>query len=123
MTATPATPVLFCFGLGYSALALAESLTADGWRVTGTCRTLDRQAELARRGITAHIFDRGRPLEDADTVLAGVTHVLSSVPPDSHGDPVLEGYGAALAHLPGLRWLGYLSTTGVYGDRDGGWVD
>ena len=124
MTATATTmPVLFCFGLGYSALALAQSVMADGWRVAGTCRTLERQADLARRGIIAHLFDRGRPLDDPDAVLAGVTHLLNSVPPDSRGDPVLEGYGLTLARLPGLRWLGYLSTTGVYGDRGGDWVD
>jgi nucleoside-diphosphate-sugar epimerase len=52
-----------------------------------------------------------------------VTHVLISVPPDELGDPVFERHGDAIAALPGLAWLGYLSTTGVYGDRDGGWVD
>src|SRR5262249_62242041 len=56
-------------------------------------------------------------------VLARGTHVLNSTPPDSRGDPVLEGYGATLARLPALRWFGYLSTTGVYGDRGGDWVD
>ena len=55
--------------------------------------------------------------------MAGATHVLVSVPPDPTGDPVLDRHGDDIAALPGLAWLGYLSTTGVYGDRGGGWVD
>jgi nucleoside-diphosphate-sugar epimerase len=114
---------LFCFGLGYTALALAEPLRAEGWRIAGTCRTNEQQAALAARGITAHVFERDRPLADPATLFAGVTHILSSVPPDAAGDPVLDVHGADLARLSGLAWAGYLSTTGVYGDRAGGWVD
>jgi nucleoside-diphosphate-sugar epimerase len=124
MTSDTATaPILFCFGLGYTAVALADALMRDGWRVSGTCRTMEAQADLARRGITAHLFDRDRPLADPAAAFAGATHVLNSVPPDGDGDPVLDIHGRALAHLPGLRWFGYLSTTGVYGDRGGDWVD
>jgi nucleoside-diphosphate-sugar epimerase len=119
MTAAPGK--LFCFGLGYSGVALAEALLAEGWTVAGTCRTAEKQAELAGRGIAAQLFERGRPL--AENALDGVTHVLQSVPPDEEGDPVLAMHGAALARLRQLRWLGYLSTTGVYGDRGGDWVD
>jgi nucleoside-diphosphate-sugar epimerase len=119
MTAAPGR--LFCFGLGYSALAFAEALLADGWTVAGTCRTAEKQAGLARRGIAAHLFERGRPL--AEAAFDGITHVLQSVPPDADGDPVLALHGATLAGLQPLRWFGYLSTTGVYGDRGGDWVD
>jgi nucleoside-diphosphate-sugar epimerase len=119
MTAAPGK--LFCFGLGYSALALVETLLAEGWSVAGTCRTADKQAEFARRGIAAYLFERGRPL--AAPVLDGVTHVLQSIPPDDEGDPVLAMHGAVLACVQQLRWFGYLSTTGVYGDRGGDWVD
>jgi nucleoside-diphosphate-sugar epimerase len=119
MTAAPAR--LFCFGLGYSALALAEALLAEGWGVAGTCRSAEKQAELSRRGIAAHLFERGRSL--ADRAFDGVTHVLQSIPPDDEGDPVLAIHGATLARLAELRWFGYLSTTGVYGDRGGDWVD
>jgi nucleoside-diphosphate-sugar epimerase len=119
MTAAPGK--LFCFGLGYSALALAEALLAEGWRVAGTCRAPDKQDELAGQGIEAHLFERGRPL--SEPVFAGVTHVLQSIPPDEAGDPVLATQAEALARLPRLRWFGYLSTTGVYGDRGGDWVD
>jgi nucleoside-diphosphate-sugar epimerase len=116
-------PTLFCFGLGYTALALAAPLRAEGWRLAGTCRTAEQQAALAGRGITAHIFERGRPLADPAAAFADVTHILSSVPPDAAGDPVLDAHAADLARLAGLTWVGYLSTTGVYGDRAGGWVD
>jgi nucleoside-diphosphate-sugar epimerase len=120
----PAAPLLFCFGLGYSALALARRLRRRGWQVAGTCRTGEKQAELAREGIAAHLFDRDRPLADPAAALAGTTHLLSSVPPDESGDPVLGRHADALAALGGgLSWAGYLSTTGVYGDRGGGWVD
>jgi nucleoside-diphosphate-sugar epimerase len=115
---------LFCFGLGYSALALARQLQAKGWAVAGTCRDEDKRWALARQGIEAHVFDRERPLADAAAALAGTTHLLSSVPPDAAGDPVLALHGDAIGRLvPRLAWAGYLSTTGVYGDRGGGWVD
>jgi nucleoside-diphosphate-sugar epimerase len=119
MTATPGK--LFCIGLGYSALALAEALLAEGWSIAGTCRTAEKQREFARRGMAARLFERGRPLDKA--AFEGVTHVLQSIPPDGEGDPVLAQHGSTLALLQQLRWFGYLSTTGVYGDRGGDWVD
>jgi len=57
------------------------------------------------------------------TGFADVTHILVSVPPDTAGDPVLDVHGTDVAALAGFAWLGYLSTTGVYGDRGGDWVD
>ena len=112
---------LFCFGFGYSALVLARRLIALGWVVTGTCRSAEKAAALREAGFSAVLFDRDHPVDLA--VLEGVTHLLVSVPPDARGDPVLDRHGEDIAALPGLRWLGYLSTTGVYGDRGGGWVD
>src|SRR5262245_48989772 len=90
-------PFLFCFGLGYSALALARALQARGWRVAGTCRSAERRAELAGLGIASWLFDREHPLSDADAVLADATHLLSAVPPDATGDPVIDTLGPALA--------------------------
>ncbi len=113
---------LFCFGLGYTALALAEGFSAQGWRVAGTCRTGDKRAAFAARGIEVFVFDGGAKLSDPRAALAGATHILSSVPPGVF-DPVLAAHGADLAALKGVEWAGYLSTTGVYGDRAGGWVD
>ena len=112
---------LFCFGLGYSALALARRLAASGWEVTGTCRGAEKASSLREAGFPAVLFDRERPIDAA--VLQSVTHVLVSVPPDVLGDPVLALHRDDIAGMPGLCWLGYLSTTGVYGDRGGGWVD
>ena len=115
---------LFCFGLGFSARYLADRLLARGWRVSGTCRSPEKQQALAALGITAHLFDRDRPVSDLVGLLAGVTDVLSSVPPDSAGDPVIDLHKNDLAQAAShLSWIGYLSTTGVYGDRNGDWVD
>jgi nucleoside-diphosphate-sugar epimerase len=115
---------LFCFGLGYSATVLARQLLAKGWRVTGTCRSRDTQVELSRLGIEAHLFDRDHQIGNLAALLEPATHLLSSVPPDERGDPVLDLHHAPIdAASQRLSWIGYLSTTGVYGDRDGGWVD
>lgn len=115
-------PRLFCFGLGYSALALARTLKGRGWSVDGTCRTPESRAALAAEGIEVQLFDRTRPLADAAAALKGATHILSSVPPDDQGDPAIDLHGEAIAAIP-AEWIGYLSTTGVYGDRGGAWVD
>lgn len=109
------TGFLYCFGLGYVAERLAARLMAQGWRVGGTARDEAKRAALRARGIEAQGFD--------DALPEGVTHILSSAPPADGRDPVLAAHQTALRALPGLRWAGYLSTTGVYGEKDGGWVD
>jgi len=114
---------LFCFGLGYSAQALAGHLSASGWRIAGTTRSPDATKRLAQNGWEIFLFDEGQPIADASKALAGTTHLLSSVPPDATGDPVLAAHGRDIAAIEGLQWVGYLSTTGVYGDRQGGEVD
>ena len=114
-------PYLFCFGLGYTATTLARRLAPGGWRIAGTCRSEAQQAALAEAGFAAELFARGRPLDPAR--FAAASHILVSIPPDAEGDPVLDSHAADIARMPALRWLGYLSTTGVYGDRGGGWVD
>ena len=110
---------LFCFGLGYSAGFLARDLAGEGWRVAGTSRSGAAGADR----FPLHRFARSAPLADAAAALAGTTHLLISVPPDEAGDPVLAEHAGDIAALGGLIWVGYLSTTGVYGDRGGGWVD
>jgi nucleoside-diphosphate-sugar epimerase len=116
------TPRLFCFGLGYSAIALCRLLRREGWRLAGTARTAEKLAELADAGIEAFPFGDGQTL--ARDALQGATHLLISIPPTSEGDPVLSACAGQLAEAaPALRWIGYLSTTGVYGDHGGGWVD
>lgn len=114
---------LFCFGLGYTARVLAAALMGEGWTVAGTCRDEAARADLAADGIDAFLFDRDRPLDDAAAALGGATHLLSSVPPDADGDPVLARHAGAVAAVEGLAWAGYLSSTGVYGDTGGAPVD
>ncbi|MBD3786617.1 MAG: SDR family oxidoreductase [Sphingomonadales bacterium] len=108
---------LLSIGHGYSARALGRHLLAQGWRVIGTTRSAARAAELAAEGVEALVWTGGPlPLDQA-------THLLSSVAPDAAGDPVLRDLGQAIAAAGHLRWVGYLSTVGVYGDHAGGWVD
>jgi nucleoside-diphosphate-sugar epimerase len=114
-------PSLFCFGLGYSAKRLSENLMAEGWTVSGTCRDADQAAVLNDEGIEAHLFD-GQGEANA-AWLDGATHVLNSVPPGKQGDPVLRAFSKIIAGRHDLTWIGYLSTTGVYGDTGGEWVD
>lgn len=106
---------LAVFGLGYSGAAIAALAAAAGWRVTATSRSPNRVAAPAGVAVV--------PFDDAAPLLAEATHLVATAPPGESGDPVLARYAAALAAAPRLRWAGYLSTTGVYGDRGGGWVD
>jgi nucleoside-diphosphate-sugar epimerase len=118
---------LFVFGLGYSAMALVRRVRdAEGgsaWSVAGTRRDDDGLAALKQAGVEAYRFDGEAPLSEAGRdALDKATHILSSVPPDAAGDPVLRQHGEAIAES-GAAWIGYLSTTGVYGDTGGAWVD
>jgi nucleoside-diphosphate-sugar epimerase len=102
---------MLIFGLGYTASHLAQRLMARGWSVSATTRD--------GRGGTIRFDDQAAVL----AALRGASHVLSSVPPGENGsDPVLADYGDAIA-VCGARWVGYLSSTGVYGDTGGAWVD
>lgn len=98
---------LLIFGRGYTAGRVAARLAGEGWHVVGTTRD--------GRGGTLRFADRDAVLAEVATA----THVLSSVPPEGERDIVLSAYGDVL----GARWLGYLSSTGVYGDANGAWVD
>lgn len=113
------TQRLFCFGLGYSALELATELVRDGWDVRGTVRTQQKADALSAKGIGALCFEGDQRREEIDEALSGCTHVLISAPPDEGGCPVFRAYGARIAGMP---WIGYLSSTGVYGDHAGAWV-
>ena len=111
---------LFSFGHGYSAQALARVLLPNGWRIAGTTRSSGNVAALGATGIDALVW----PGEDIHAKLAEATHLLVSVAPNERGDPVLGiAHDEIVAAAPHLKWAGYLSTTGVYGDREGGWVD
>ncbi|MGI9485711.1 MAG: SDR family oxidoreductase [Geminicoccaceae bacterium] len=114
---------LFCFGLGYSAMALARQLMVEGWSAAGTTRSEDKRKALEAEGIEAHLFSRRQPLEDPAAALDGVTHLITSIAPDEEGDPVLACHLNDLIASGRIAWVGYLGTTGIYGDRLGGWVD
>jgi nucleoside-diphosphate-sugar epimerase len=113
---------LFCFGLGYVALALARALRAEGWQIAGTTRDPAKHARLDADGTQVYRFERDHPLERPDQMLAGTTHVVTSIAPDEQGDPVLGRHARDLLRCRSIVWAGYLGTTGVYGDRDGEWV-
>jgi nucleoside-diphosphate-sugar epimerase len=106
---------LLCLGFGYTAATLARSLDKMDWRISGTSRSAQGAAAITAQGYEGSVFDQLK------TIPANVTHILSSVAPDEMGDAVLRNFADQLK-TPN-RWLGYLSTTGVYGDRAGGWVD
>jgi nucleoside-diphosphate-sugar epimerase len=112
---------LLCFGLGYSAEYLAERMHAEGWTISGTVRT-SAAADRAR-ALGYSPIDIASSAESLRTALPTVTHLLVSAPPDRGGDPLLAVHAADVAAAPNLTWVGYLSTIGVYGDRDGAWVD
>ncbi len=104
---------LLCLGYGYTARSLAPQLLARGWRVIGTAR---EPVEVPGMEMITW------PSEEIS--LTGVTHVLSSIGPDAMGDPVLAALHDEIAAVAtDLAWFGYLSTTAVYGDRNGDWVD
>ena len=113
----------FVFGLGYTGLALASELLDAGWQVAGTCREDGKRVQLQEGGIDAVCFGRDTPLARAGEALKGATHVLSTIPPGEGGELVLDLHAGHVAAVSGLEWIGYISTTGVYGDRGGGWVD
>jgi nucleoside-diphosphate-sugar epimerase len=113
------TGTLLSLGHGYSAQALARRLIPQGWQVIGTTRSTTRAAALAAAGVQPLIW----PGTDIGPALAQATHLLTSVAPDGAGDPVLRAEGARIGAARHLAWVGYLSTTGVYGDHAGAWVD
>jgi nucleoside-diphosphate-sugar epimerase len=112
------TKVLLSLGHGYSASALARRLLPQGWHIIGTTRNAQGLARLNAQGVEPLLW----PGDNLGPALARATHILSSIAPGPTGDPVLAHHAAELA-ASSPAWVGYLSTTGVYGDHQGGWVD
>jgi hypothetical protein len=106
---------LLCFGFGFSAQALSQQLNRNEWQITGTSRSAEGAAAIAAQGFHGVRFD------DLKTIPSTVTHIVSSVPPDAEGDPVLRRFSDQLGKA--FDWIAYLSTTGVYGNHHGGWVN
>lgn len=111
---------LLSIGHGFSARALAARLVPQGWRIVGTTRSPDKADAIADTGVEPVVW----PGADLGALIAQSPNVLVSAGPDSAGDPVLNAVeDTVIRAAPDLRWVGYLSTTGVYGDHDGDWVD
>ncbi|MER9298496.1 SDR family oxidoreductase [Mesorhizobium sp. M0621] len=112
---------IFIFGAGYSGKAFARAnKSAAG--IFGTTRSPDKFEALRQAGIAPLLFD-GALTEEIGDALRETTHLVISVAPEEAGDPVLNAAREAIAQMPVLEWIGYLSTVGVYGNYDGAWVD
>ncbi|MDA9287550.1 SDR family oxidoreductase [Amylibacter sp.] len=110
--------VLLSIGHGFSASVLGAQLIKDGWIVYGTTRSVEKAKKLNDGGVNSIIW----PGTDLTPYIQKATHILTSVSPNSQGDPVLNQYNEILSKNT-FDWVGYLSTTGVYGNHNGGWVD
>ncbi len=108
-------PVLVVCGLGYCGEAVARAALGTGFAVIGTHRDPTTAAPLPGVAVL--------PFAAAGPAIARATHLLITAAPEPAGDPVLAAHAGAIAAAPALRWIGYLSTPGVYGDRGGDWVD
>lgn len=114
------TRTLLSFGHGFSARALSRLLLPQDWRIIGTTRSENKAPRLMAEGIEPRIW----PGADMEPALNAATHLLISAAPGADGDPVLAQLRDAIASRAGqFAWVGYLSTTGVYGDHQGDWVD
>ncbi len=111
------TKKLYIFGLGYAGLAIARAALARGYAVAGTVRSGDKAGALRAEGIAVELFGSD------STALGAASHILCTIAPDQDAgdDPALRHCEAIAPLRP--AWIGYLSTTGVYGDAGGGWVD
>jgi nucleoside-diphosphate-sugar epimerase len=128
---------LLAIGLGYSAAAVAARLAAKGWHVTGTSRREDGLAAIRARGYEAVPFADDTLHPAFEAALSEATHLLLSAPPSRGDDAPADADDPVLGHpalaqavrdaprevMPRLQWIGYLSTIGVYGDHNGGWVE
>lgn len=111
---------LLVFGYGYTARVIGQNLLSEGWRVIGTTRSAEKAATMIADGIEPVIW----PAEDIAEALSEATHILLSAAPSEDGDPVLSALEVEIReNAARYKWVGYLSTTAVYGDREGGWVD
>jgi nucleoside-diphosphate-sugar epimerase len=107
---------LFVFGMGFSGAALARRLRSQGWSIVGAARSPEARSALEAQGVQS--VDPADP-DDLRSALEGADAVLVTAPPGEAGCP---GFAALDALQVEAGWIGYLSTTGVYGDRQGGWV-
>lgn len=121
MAAGAAPTRVLVLGLGYSGRHVAALLRAQGVACSGTVREPDAAAD---DGVVRHRLVAGQPVDDAlREAIRSAEAVICTVPPDDDGDPALRLVAEALRASTVLRWVGYLSSTAVYADREGGWID
>lgn len=114
----------FVFGAGYSSRATIKALGINtSLSATATTRSTEKAAELGKSGISGCVFDGTAPANALRPALAQATHLLVSIAPGPDGDPVLAHHRSDILAAPNLKWIGYFSTIGVYGDADGKWID
>ena len=113
---------LLCFGFGFCAAALAKHLQAQNWQISATCRKAEKAGLLEKNAIRPLLLD-GTKLTPKQ--IGDATHILLSAAPDEKiGDPILALANELLQDMAAqFAWVGYLSTTAVYGDHGGAWVD
>jgi nucleoside-diphosphate-sugar epimerase len=121
MAAGAAPTRVLVLGLGYSGRHVAALLRAQGVACSGTVREPDAAAD---DGVVRHRLVAGQLVDDAlREAIRSAEAVICTVPPDDAGDPALRLVAEALRASTVLRWMGYLSSTAVYADREGGWID
>ncbi len=116
---------LALIGYGYTARALSKLMAADGWRITGSTRRASEVTRIEDDGHSGFVYDSEANTDD-DSLrdgLADVSHLFVSAPPGARGDRIAEHLDRILPASGPLAWIGYGSTTGVYGNRDGEWVE
>jgi nucleoside-diphosphate-sugar epimerase len=114
---------LLILGAGYSGKAIARACAPACESIHGTTRSMEKFAALERAGMRPLVFDGSGISSDLKAVLAKTTHIVQSISPARDGDGFLRAAADLSGLAPELRWAGYLSTIGVYGDRGGAWVD
>lgn len=114
---------LFIFGPGYAAQQFIGAYRDRFARISGTFRSDLKAESLKATGLNPYFFDAESFDPDILLEISRADALLISIPPTSGYDPVLRSFSKTIASAPHLRWIGYLSTVGVYGDAGGGWVD
>jgi nucleoside-diphosphate-sugar epimerase len=115
---------LFCYGYGYVAQHLVKALQKSDaeWDFVVTTTDRDKLKDIRESGIKAYLFSDNTPFNDPLFAMDGVTHILISTPPNRGGDIVFQTHARDILQIPTVEWIGYLSSTAVYGNRDGDWV-
>ncbi len=115
---------LLVLGAGFSGRAIAQAFRAAGYAAAGTTRSMEKADTLAALGMDAIVYDGETISDTLLEVMGKTTHLVQSIAPGKSGDPLFRGGVPPIGELmPQLRWAGYLSTVGVYGDHKGAWVD